>query len=49
MTDDTSCQEILDSLCKVDLYGYARGMSYAEDVGKCRGVSCNWCGRYNEK
>jgi len=41
--------EILESLCKTDLYWYIKGVTEGEDVGKCRGKDCNYCGRYNEK
>jgi len=41
--------EILESLCKTDLYWYNKGVTEGEDVGKCRGKDCNYCGRYNEK
>jgi len=40
---------ILESLCKTDLYWYNKGVTEGEDVGKCRGKDCNYCGRYNEK
>ena len=39
---------ILDSLCNVDLYWYSRGNCESEDVRKCRGKDCNYCGRYND-
>jgi len=39
--------EILESLCKTDLYWYNKGVTEGEDVGKCRGKDCNYCGRYN--
>ena len=39
---------ILDSLCNVDLYWHSRGNCESEDVRKCRGKDCNYCGRYND-
>ena len=40
---------ILESLCNVDLYWYSRGSCESDDVGKCRGKGCNYCGRYSEE
>ena len=40
---------ILESLCNVDLYWYSRGSCESDDVGKCRGKDCNYCGRYSEE
>ena len=38
--------EILDSLCNIDLWQYVRGDKEGDDVGRCRGITCNYCGRY---
>ena len=43
----TERDKVLDSLCKIDFYWYAWGELESEDIGLCRGVSCNYCGRYN--
>lgn len=40
--------EILESLCNIDLAQYSRGEREAEDVGKCHGTTCNYCGRYKK-
>jgi dihydroxyacetone kinase-like predicted kinase len=39
----------LDDYCKIGLYWYVHGDEESEDVGLCRGKSCNYCGRYNEE
>jgi hypothetical protein len=41
--------ELLESLCTIDLVYYTWGEKEAEDVGKCDGVSCNYCGRFKEE
>ena len=41
--------EILDTLCNIDLWQYVRGYKEGDDVGRCRGIICNYCGRYNEE
>lgn len=40
--------QTLDELCNIDLTHYVWGEMLAEDVRKCEGISCNYCGRYNK-
>jgi len=40
--------QTLDGLCNVDLTYYVWGDILGEDVRKCDGVSCNYCGRFNK-
>ena len=40
---------ILDSFCRIGLYWYIKGDEESDDVGKCRGKDCNYCGRYSEE
>ena len=37
----------LDESCNIDLVHYVWGELASEDVRKCEGISCNYCGRYN--
>lgn len=41
--------EVLESLCNGDLTRYTWGEMDGEDVGKCCGKTCNYCGRYTEE
>jgi len=46
---DFQSERDLDDYCKIGLYWYVHGDEESEDVGLCRGKSCNYCGRYNEE
>ena len=47
ITTQSERDKVLDSLCKIDFYWYAWGELESEDIELCRGISCNYCGRYN--
>ena len=38
---------VLDDLCNIDLTYYIWGEKQSDEVGLCRGRTCNYCGRYN--
>jgi hypothetical protein len=40
---------VLDELCNIDLTRYVWGEVMSDEVGKCRGTTCNYCGRYTEE
>ena len=42
-------EKVLDDYCNIDLTRYVWGEMESEDVGLCRGKTCNYCGRYNEE
>jgi hypothetical protein len=41
--------KVLDEFCRCDLYDFATGNMVSEDVALCRGIECNWCGRWNKE
>ena len=38
--------EILDMLCWADVVMHVLAYKEAEDIEYCKGVSCNYCGRF---
>jgi hypothetical protein len=38
----------IDTICFIDLYQYVYNKKDIEDISKCRGKECNYCGKFNE-
>jgi hypothetical protein len=41
--------EFIDTICFIDLYQYVHNEKDIEDISKCRGKECNYCGKFNEQ
>ena len=46
MTPDAQQPEPAPKFCLVDMFHYDEGDMEREDIGICKGDTCNWCGRY---
>ena len=38
----------LDTICFIDLVQYVQNDKEIDDISKCRGKDCNYCGKFNE-
>ena len=41
--------ELLDMMCWADIVLHVQFSKSAEDVGFCKGESCNYCGKFNKE